>query len=253
MKICNLTSGSKGNCTYVETTNHKILIDAGTSNLYIENALKSINVDASDIDILLVTHAHTDHTSAIKVFNKKYHPHIYISKEICDEAGLEYDSFNIIDNLDDIHDITIKAIPLSHDAADIKGYVIEENNSSMVYITDTGYINKKYFDLISNKSLYIFESNHNVEMLMNNENYPYHTRIRILGDKGHLSNEDASYYLSKIIGKNTKYIVLAHLSEQNNTEDLALKSINETLNEVNMYYPQISIARQNTCSNVFEV
>ena len=252
MKVCNLTSGSKGNCTYVETCNHKILIDAGSSCLYIEKALKSININPDDIDIVLVTHAHTDHTSAIKVFNKKYHPKFYISKDLSLEAGLDYDSFNIIDNLNEIEDIKINFIPLSHDAADIKGYVIEENNSSMVYITDTGYINKKYFDLISNKSLYLFESNHNVEMLMNNENYPYHTRIRILGDKGHLSNEDSSYYLSKLIGPKTKYIILAHLSEQNNTEELALKSINETISELDVN-PKISIARQNICSDLFEI
>lgn len=253
MKVCNLSSGSKGNSTYVETSNHKILIDVGTTNLYIENALKSINVNPNEIDLVLITHSHTDHTSGMKVFNKKYHPKIYISKATIDELGLNEIDYDILDDLKKINDITINEIKLSHDVEDIKGYTIEENDSSMVYITDTGYINKKYLNIINNKSLYVFESNHNVEMLMRNDNYPYHTKIRILSDKGHLSNEDSAYYLSKVIGYKTKYVLLAHLSEQNNTEELALNCLNNALKEIDLYYPKIYIARQNTCSEIFEI
>ena len=253
MRVCNLTSGSKGNSTYVETNNHKILIDVGTTCLYIENALKSININPSDIDIVLITHAHTDHISGLEVFNKRYHPKVYATLNILNEAKLDSTDYDLIDSLNDISDIKISEIALSHDAKDIKGYIIEENSSSMVYITDTGYINKKYFDILNNRNLYIFESNHNVEMLMNNPNYPYHTKIRILGDKGHLSNEDSSYYLSKIIGKDTKYVVLAHLSEQNNTEEIALNCFNDMIHELNKYHPNVLIAKQNICTDIFEI
>ena len=250
MKICVLSSGSKGNCTYVETKKHKILIDIGTSSLYVENSLIKLGINPSDIDIVLITHSHIDHVKGLKVFCKKHNPKVYISKETLDEANLSNIIYDSLENLDLVSDIKIIDFKLSHDVKDIKGYCIEEENSSVVYITDTGYIKEKTFDLISNKNIYVFESNHDIEMLMNNPNYPHATKIRILSDKGHLSNKDSSYYLSKIIGNNTKYIVPAHLSEQNNTEEKVIESIDKILDK---YHPQIEIARQNEMTSVFEV
>lgn len=253
MKISVLSSGSKGNCTYVETSNHKILIDIGTSCLYVEKSLKSIDVNPSDIDIILVTHAHVDHVGGLRVFTKKYHPLVYISDKILKEANLSIENVSNEECIDINSDIKIKSIRLSHDVTDIKGYIIEEDNSSMVYITDTGYINEKNFNDIVNKNLYVFESNHDVEKLMNNPRYPHHTKIRILSDKGHLSNKDSAYYLSKLIGNNTKYVVLAHLSEQNNTEELALDTLNETLKRKNINFNNITVARQNEMTELFKV
>ena len=253
MKISVLSSGSKGNCTYVETSNHRILIDIGTSALYVEKSLKSIGVDPSEIDIILVTHAHIDHVGGLRVFTKKYHPLVYISDKILKEANLSIENVSNEECIDINSDIKIKSIRLSHDVTDIKGYIIEEDNSSMVYITDTGYINEKNFNDIVNKNLYVFESNHDVEKLMNNPRYPHHTKIRILSDKGHLSNKDSAYYLSRLIGSNTKYIVLAHLSEQNNTEELALTTLNETLKRRNITFNNITVARQNEMTGLFKV
>ena len=253
MKVCVLSSGSKGNSTYVETKNHKILIDIGTSSVYVERSLKEIDVDPSDIDIVLVTHAHIDHVSGIKAFARKYHPLVYISDKILKEAKINIENVSCEENIDINSDIVIKSIKLSHDVTDIKGYIIEEDNSSMVYITDTGYINESNFKYIKNKSLYVFESNHDVEKLMNNENYPHHTKIRILSDKGHLSNKDSAYYLSKLIGNNTKYVILAHLSEQNNTEDLALSTLKEVLDRKNIDFKNISVAKQNEITELFKV
>lgn len=253
MRICNLASGSKGNCTYIETKNHKILIDVGTTSIQIEKNLFEIGVNPSDIDIVLITHAHIDHIKGLKVFNKKYKPQIYITDLILKEANLLDMECNLIQDLDDIKDVKITSINLSHDVKDIKGYIIEEDKASVVYITDTGYINELYFDYIKNKSIYIFESNHDIEKLMNNSNYPHNTKIRILGDKGHLSNKDSAYYLSKLIGDNTKYIVLAHLSEQNNTEELALTCLIETLKCKNLSAPKILIAKQDEISEIIEL
>jgi len=253
MKISVLSSGSKGNCTYVETNNHKILIDIGNSCAYIEKALKQIGIEPSSIDIILITHAHIDHVGGLKVFCKKYGPLVYISKKIQDEANLNIINSNMDEIININNDIKIKSINLSHDVSDIKGYVIEEDNSSMVYITDTGYISEKNFNDIINKNLYVFESNHDVEMLMNNPKYPHHTKIRILSDKGHLSNKDSAYYLSKLIGNNTKQVILAHLSEQNNTEDLALSTLKETLFRKNIEFNNIVIARQNEMTELFNV
>ena len=150
MKVCVLSSGSKGNSTYVETKNHKILIDIGTSSLYVEKALKEINVDPKDIDVLLITHSHVDHISGLKVFCKKYNPVVYISPITLKESMLDLKNTKDVDEID-IEGI--KSVKLSHDTGDIRGYIIEENNSSMVYITDTGYIREKDFDTLKNKTL----------------------------------------------------------------------------------------------------
>ena len=253
MKVCVLSSGSKGNSTYVETLKHKILIDIGTSSLYVEKSLKSIGVDPKDIDIVLITHAHIDHVNGLRVFSKKYKPLVYISDKILKEAKLNIENISSEENINLNSDISIKSFKLSHDVTDIKGYIIEENNQSMVYITDTGYINENNFEYIKNKNLYVFESNHDVEMLMNNPNYPHHTKIRILSDKGHLSNKDSSYYLTKLVGNNTNHIVLAHLSEQNNTEDLALNTLKEVFNKKNIHIKDIRVARQNEMTELINV
>ena len=253
MKVCVLSSGSKGNCTYIETTNHKILIDIGTSSLYVEKSLKSIGVNPEDIDIVLITHAHIDHVGGLKVFSKKYNPLVYISDKTLKESNLQIENVSSVEEVIINSDINIKSIRLSHDVTDIRGYVIEENNASMVYITDTGYINENSFEYIKNKNLYVFESNHDVEELMNNPKYPHHTKIRILSDKGHLSNKDSSYYLSKLIGEDTYYVILAHLSEQNNTEELALSTLKETLERKNINFENIKIARQNEMTELIEL
>ena len=253
MKVSVLSSGSKGNCTYVETNNHKILIDIGTSSLYVEKSLKSIGVNPMDIDIILVTHAHIDHVAGIKVFSKKYNPLVYISDKILKESNIKIENISSEEEINIDSDIKIKSIRLSHDVTDIKGYVIEEENNSMVYITDTGYISENNFEYIKDKNLYIFESNHDIEKLMNNPNYPHHTKIRILSDKGHLSNKDSAYYLSRLIGDNTKYVILAHISEQNNTEDLALETLKETLDRKNIDFNNIMIARQNEMTELIDL
>ena len=253
MRICNLASGSKGNCTYIETKKNKILIDVGMSSIQIEKKLNEIGVDPSEINLILITHAHIDHIKGLKVFNKKYMPNIYIDDEILKEANLIDMQFNSISDLGDLKDIKIKDINLSHDVKVIKGYVIEEDNSSLVYITDTGYINEAYFEYIVNKNVYIFESNHDIQKLMNNPNYPHNTKIRILGDKGHLSNKDSAYYLTKLIGKDTKYVVLAHLSEQNNTEELALECLKVNLREKTKFNPKVFIAKQDQVSQIIEI
>ena len=249
MKTSVLSSGSKGNCLYVEVKNHKILIDIGTTCLYIENTLKELDVDPKDIDIVLVTHAHKDHIGGLQVFVKKYNPLVYITEKIEKEAKLNLENKIYFSSKITIDELVITPIKTSHDVTDSYGYILEESGCSLVYITDTGYINKKYFDVLKNKNMYIFESNHDVTKLMNNPKYPYHIKIRILSDKGHLSNEDSAYYLSEFIGSNTKRVILAHLSEENNEESLAIN----TLKNIIKKDIQIQVARQNEKTELMEV
>ena len=254
MRFSVLASGSKGNCTYLETDKHKILIDMGTTTKYIENTLIELGIDPNSIDSIFITHDHKDHISALNVFLKKYHPNVYMTDKLkrALESKIKITNYIPLKENINLDDLTLNVIKTSHDATDSVGFIFETNNSSLVYITDTGYINVKYFDSLKNKKTYIFESNHDVEMLMNGK-YRYDLKVRILGDRGHLSNEMSSNYLSTFIGNETEYIILAHLSEENNTEEKAYESLCNKLIESNIRNKKIMIAKQSQRTELIEI
>lgn len=251
MRVSVLSSGSKGNTTYIESKNAKILIDVGNTAKYIKEKLEDIGVEPEELDAVLITHTHIDHIKGLKVFEKKYNIPVYLTDIML--KSLDFiDKYVLLDDEFDIKDIHINSIKTSHDAPDSRGYVLSSENKSVVYITDTGYINKKYFDILKNRNLYIMESNHDVEML-NNGNYPFSLRQRILSDKGHLSNYDSAKYLCSFIGDNTKYVLLAHLSEDNNTEELAYETLVSRLNKNNIHINNIIIAKQNKETDLISI
>lgn len=251
MQVSVLSSGSKGNTTYIESKNAKILIDVGNTAKYIKEKLEDIGVEPEELDAVLITHTHIDHIKGLKVFEKKYNIPVYLTDIML--KSLDFiDKYVLLDDEFDIKDIHINSIKTSHDAPDSRGYVLSSENKSVVYITDTGYINKKYFDILKNRNLYIMESNHDVEML-NNGSYPFSLRQRILSDKGHLSNYDSAKYLCSFIGDNTKYVLLAHLSEDNNTEELAYETLVSRLNKNNIHINNIIIAKQNKETDLISI
>ena len=211
-----LASGSKGNATLIFNNDTSILIDFGISKKEIEEKLSSIDKNLANIDYFLFTHAHSDHIKSYE----------------CTPIEKRYALKNIIPLVKD-HELScykeyqlgsflIMPIKASHDSNPTCGFLFKSDNEDLVYLTDTGQITKRTFNLIKNKTYYIIESNHDVEMLLNS-NRPAILKSRILSYKGHLSNEDSAFYMSNLIGENTKKIVLAHLSEECNTPEKALK------------------------------
>ena len=255
MKISVLSSGSKGNSTLIETKNAKILIDLGVTKSYIEKNFKEMKVELKEINAILITHTHVDHICGLKVFLKKYNPKIYVTKDllnILNEYQLDADYHIYEENKAVINDIEVNIIKTSHDDPASIGFVIKNDNKSCVYITDTGYINNKYFEILKNHNLYVMESNHDVKMLLTG-NYPHHLKKRILGNKGHLSNEDAAYYLSEFVGDKTKTIILAHLSDDNNTYEKALETVSNVLKTKDKNIKNIIIAKQKQRTELIEI
>ena len=236
MRICVLASGSKGNSTYVETNNHKILFDMGTNVKYIKERLEELSVSLNDIDTIIISHIHSDHIGALENYIKKYSGNVYMTMGMIGELDSnnpisKYEHLVIFD--DDIYldNIRIEVIKTSHDTKDSKGYILYEENNSVVYL---------------------FESNHDVEMLLNGK-YPPWLKDRVVGPYGHLSNKDASIYLAKLIGEDTKKVVLLHLSHENNTEEKAMDTIKSIFLEYGVDFDNISCAKQNEKSEIIEL
>lgn len=249
MLVSVLASGSEGNSTFVETEDIKMLIDIGMNTKYIKDKLEEIGVRPEEIDYILMTHTHSDHTGALKNFLHKYSPTIVLTQKMYDE--LEdlhgYSKVTLTNEPYIVGTTTIDYFKTSHDAVDARGYIISDKNSSVVYCTDTGYLNQRYFDKLYDKNIYIMESNHDPELLINGK-YPKWLKTRILSDKGHLSNNAAGFYLSKLIGPHTKKVILAHLSHENNTPDIALETVKNTLKEYDVDFDNISVAHQREAS-----
>ena len=250
MKISVLASGSKGNSTILLINNKIILIDAGMTCAYVEEQMKDLNINK--IDFVILTHTHADHIGGLKVIIKKYNPVVYLTLNMYHELDIRLDNYVIIQGDFNINELNVEVFKTSHDVLESNGYIFNYEDKSIVYITDTGYINVKYHEKLKNKNMYIIESNHDIEKLMNGK-YPYHLKQRILSDEGHLSNKDCSYYLKTFIGANTSNIILIHLSEENNTEFLALNELKNVLNEINRNDINVIISKQKERTELIEL
>lgn len=228
MQIKTIASGSKGNCTIVICNETKLIIDMGISFLTLKKCLEENSLSFNDFSGILVTHCHKDHTKGLATLLNKTTLEVYIPEQMYESLKeyVQYPKCKFIDDEFNINDVEIELIHTSHDAPYSVGYIIKQADRSLVYVTDTGYINRKFLAKMVNKDLYMIESNHDEVMLMEGP-YPRFLKERVISDKGHLSNKTTANYLSKIIGENTKNIILAHLSETNNTKEKALEAIRE--------------------------
>lgn len=223
-----LESGSKGNSTIIKSQDAIIVIDNGLSNRTFNRKLAEIGVALEDIDAVFVTHGHSDHISGIKTFPFWK---LYTSKDTLTTIKNTYEIDEFIDDTHiiapyqeiKIKDLHIMVLPTSHDAKGSIGFIIKDSKDKLVYMTDTGFIYEKAMSFMQNANYYIMESNHDVKMLLNTSR-PQVLKDRILGDKGHLSNEDCAMYLSEMIGSDTREIVFAHISLEANKEEKVINA-----------------------------
>ena len=242
MKVVVLSSSSKGNSTYIELNNVKFLIDAGLGFNDIKEKLFEIGVSPDELNFIIVTHAHSDHVRSIHSFNRVYNTKIYIGKNTYEEYSKKdlIKNYEFIDELDQIEGLNFTKIPISHDKSGF-GFVFEYDNKSVCYMADTGMIHFKFHKYMKNKTVYVFESNHDVFMEMNGTKDEL-TKLRNIGDEGHLSNEDCAMYLNKLIGNDTTDIILIHISEHDNLPEKAYEvnrtSIIDDI-KIHMSYPNM--------------
>ncbi|WP_239256271.1 MBL fold metallo-hydrolase [Listeria ilorinensis] len=230
-----LASGSSGNATLVETGDQKILIDCGLSGKKMEGLFSQVGRSISDVDAILITHEHSDHIKGLGVLARKYKLPIYANRktwqamdsmigEVANDQKFEF----AMETVKDFGSLQVESFGVSHDAAEPMFYIFHNGNKKFVMITDTGYVSDRMKGHIAGADAYLFESNHDVEMLRMGR-YPWNVKRRILGDEGHVSNEDAGLAMSEVISDRTKRIYLGHLSKDNNMKDLARMSVTQTL------------------------
>lgn len=228
MFVLSLQSGSNGNCIYVETPRTRLLFDAGISGVKAERALAAFGRDIRAVDALIISHDHSDHVRCAGVFHRKYHLPVYVSEPTYGAANgggalgeMAAEHFLSGDTLR-FGDLSVETVRTPHDAADGVAFVVTSDSSRLGILTDLGHCFDALRHVIGSLDAVMMESNYDPEMLANGP-YPRFLQERIRGPHGHLSNEESSELLSDG-GKRLHWVCLAHLSENNNTPELALKA-----------------------------
>lgn len=238
-KIVPLFSSSKGNSYYIQGNSSAILVDAGRNLKQMELAMSANGLSMHDVDAIFITHEHSDHINALKVLLKRYDIPIYASRGTLDYLT-RYDKvpafarLNLIEDVIETDSFRIQRVETSHDAAEPCGYhITTPDGRRLSIVTDTGYLTDDARHAISRSHLAVIESNHDVDMLREGM-YPYVLKQRILSENGHLSNASCAEALPDFVKVGLTRIILAHLSEENNTPHLALTEAVGALNRAGM-------------------
>lgn len=233
MDLCSIASGSSGNCAYVGSGSTGVLIDAGLSGKRVEAGLNSIDHTAKELDAVLITHEHSDHIKGLGVLSRKYGLPIYATagtmeaiKQTKQMGAIDPGLFHIIqpDEAFRLGDLSILPFTISHDAAQPVGYRLECGGRSVGIATDLGQYSEYTIRRLQKLNALLLEANHDVNMLQVGR-YPYHLKRRILGERGHLSNENAGRLLCRLLHDQLHAVFLGHLSKENNYEALAYETV----------------------------
>ncbi|MBW2466665.1 MAG: MBL fold metallo-hydrolase [Deltaproteobacteria bacterium] len=260
MKFCVLASGSKGNSTYLDSGEVRILIDAGLSGIELQRRLSTIGVQLADIDAILVTHEHNDHISGVGVLSRRAKIPVYANPETFSASSGKVGKLSSYNEFEtggtfEIRNLQIHPFAISHDAQNPVGFRIFDGRATLGYCTDTGKISRLIRHRLGSCQALVLESNHDVEMLQNGS-YPPYLKQRIRSSQGHLDNHEASLLLQDLLHEKLEHVVLAHLSEENNDPEIAYRAAMAVVNgyfhsgEIDM---RISVANQYCTGELFSL
>jgi phosphoribosyl 1,2-cyclic phosphodiesterase len=265
MRMCSIASGSSGNCIYIGTEATHLLVDVGISCKRTVAGLNQLGVDGRDIDGILITHEHADHINGLGVMCRKFGIPIYATKGTIEAiksvrslGAIDDSLFNEIkaDEKFILKDITVNPMAISHDAAQPVAYRFQNGRKHMAVATDLGTYDDYTIDCLQGMDALLLEANHDINMLQVGP-YPYYLKQRILGNKGHLSNELSGRLLSKLLNDNLQTVFLGHLSKENNLAELAYETVRLEISMAdNPYKPDdfpIYVASRSEVSKLVEI
>lgn len=233
MRLCSIASGSSGNCIYVGSDTTHLLVDVGISGKRTEAGLKELGLKMEDIDGIFITHEHSDHIAGLGVLARKYGTPLYATKGTIQAiqkttalGRIPEELFHTVraDEKIIIKDMVCNPMKISHDAAEPVAYRLQHGKQRVGIVTDLGTYNEYTVESLRRMDALLLEANHDIKMLQVGP-YPYHLKQRILGDRGHLSNERAGQLLCSLIHDNLKAVMLGHLSKENNLPELAYEAV----------------------------
>lgn len=235
MRIVNLASGSKGNSTLIECHNTKILLDAGLGIRELEKRLIGVGVEPKSINAIVITHEHSDHIGGLKSFVRKYKPLVFAHRDVW--PYLENNIGDIADSVErrfdslpfNIGDVIVTPFCVSHDSRNCQGFTFVCGKAKFSYATDIGFVSGVVDENLCGSKLVFIEANHDPDMLKNNPLYPPVLKARIRGKNGHLSNFDCASEVVRLAQNGTRFFALSHLSEKNNTPELAFEVVSNAL------------------------
>ncbi|MBO6108272.1 MAG: MBL fold metallo-hydrolase [Eubacterium sp.] len=233
MQLYSIASGSSGNCIYAGDDGRGFLVDAGISLKRIREGLGDQGLSLDNMDGILITHEHSDHIAGLAALLRKYPLPVYATAdtiekiwEKCNMNNISPELFHSIRSGEgfEVSDYHITPFPISHDAADPVCYTLRKNEKKVGIATDMGIYDDMVIENLGDCDAVLLEANHDINLLQVGP-YPYSLKMRILGDRGHLSNTASAGLIREIIHKGLKTVILGHLSEQNNFPELAFNTV----------------------------
>ena len=251
MRVCLLASGSRGNAALIEADGCRLLIDAGLSAREIDRRLATLELEGSDLNAIIVSHEHHDHTCGIGPLARRYQLPVYIDTQTVNQlpklgkiADLRY--FKAGEKLS-LQNLTIETFSTAHDAVNPVGFVIDSSEGRIGYATDLGLATRLVVEQLRNCRVLVLEANHDEQMLLDGP-YPWHLKQRIRGRLGHLSNTDSVKLLNEIAWDGLEALFLAHLSGDNNCPKLVEDLIHTALNQIDGCQPLVVVGCQSIAS-----
>ncbi len=262
LSFCSFSSGSSGNCYLIKSQKTAVLVDAGISGKKIFEGLTMTGTPKEQLAALLITHEHTDHTKSIRtVMNREKTWKAYanaktwsqIKCKICEEQKRVFETGDTFP----IGDIQVKTFRVSHDAAEPVGFTFSSGGKQISIVTDTGCMSEDIISEIKDADILILEANHDVDMLKLGK-YPWFLKQRVLGEKGHLSNVAAGETILRLLSESDKerFVLLAHLSRENNFPEMAYQTVKNILEEANFYigkHLKLNMIIRDEVSLVYEI